>query len=148
MNDRFKFRIFEKVTQTMVELDAVGYSSFDPFKEGKSRLIMIPSGLGNTFHYDKQCLYDNEKFSEPMQCTGITDKNGKLIYEGDVLKIHTVWEHRPYYYAIVKWQRNRYKFQKIEKGVFLGDIAPLKAFANSEVVGNIYENPGLLGVGE
>ena len=87
---------------------------------------------------------EDENIAVIMQCTGIADKNGKLIYEGDVLKIHTVWEHRPYYYAIVKWQRNRYKFQKIGKGVFLGDIAPLKHFANSEVIGNIYENPELL----
>ena len=92
MNDRFKFRIFEKETKTMVELDAVGYSSFDPFKEGKSRLIMIPSGLGNTFHYEKQCLYDNEKFSEPMQSTGLKDKNGKLIYEGDILEICEIFK--------------------------------------------------------
>ena len=123
MNDRFKFRIWHKPTKTMEY-----------------------NGLWTGYPNIQKKMSDNNFII--MQCTGITDKNGKLIYEGDVLKIHTVWEHRPYYYAIVKWQRNRYKFQKIEKGVFLGDIAPLKAFANSEVVGNIYENPGLLGVGE
>ena len=119
MNDRFKFRIWHKPTKTMEY-----------------------NGLWTGYPNIQKKMSDNNFII--MQCTGITDKNGKLIYEGDVLKIHTVWEHRPYYYAIVKWQRNRYKFQKIEKGVFLGDIAPLKHFANSEVIGNIYENPELL----
>ena len=116
MNNRFKFRTFWKDEKRMYYFN----SEFPKISKEDENIAVI------------------------MQCTGIADKNGKLIYEGDVLKIHTVWEHRPYYYAIVKWQRNRYKFQKIGKGVFLGDIAPLKHFANSEVIGNIYENPELL----
>ena len=126
MNDRFKFRyLYQDKLREVIDLD------FD------NEYITVRTSPYET-------VSTGLELKNLMQCTGIADKNGKLIYEGDVLKIHTVWEHRPYYYAIVKWQRNRYKFQKIGKGVFLGDIAPLKDFANSEVVGNIYENPGLL----
>ena len=140
MNDRFKFRIFEKVTQTMVELDAVGYSSFDPFKEGKSRLIMIPSGLGNTFHYDKQCLYDNEKFSEPMQCTGLKDKNGKLIYEGDILLSLATKSH----IGVVCWDKEKAYFKINGKGIAYNALQTFCSKKAFEVIGNIYENPELL----
>ena len=163
MQDRFKFRIFEYETKEMVELDAVGYSSFDPFAEGKSRLIMIPSGLGNTFHYDKQCLYDNDKFSEPMQCTGLKDKNGKLIYEGDIVKINT-WMDKivpddfdyryenekgfALYQIFYNQEKTRFEAQCIkytkEKPYrcFLLEYVP----TNHKVIGNIYENPELLEV--
>ena len=139
MNDRFKFRIFEYETKEMIELDAVGYSSFDPFAEGKSRLIMIPSGLGNTFHYDKQCLYDNDKFSEPMQCTGLKDKNGKLIYEGDIVEVincrgaNAVVEYN-IDLAMFKLKGEKFSpsaLQHIRKDYF-------------EVIGNIYTDAHLL----
>lgn len=149
MNDRFKFRIFEKETKTMVELDAVGYSSFDPFKEGKSRLIMIPSGLVNTFHYDKQCLYDNEKFSKPMQCTGIADKNGKLIYEGDVLK--NLLNGKKYKVAWVGCQASFELHQILspndedyKKAQPIAIYFANGGFQRFQVLGNIYENPELL----
>ena len=129
MNDRFKFRVWCENNQ-----------------EWEKDTILISNKNMYEIRNDKFTKYtDTDPKNHIINfCTGLKDKNGKLIFEGDVLKIHTVWEHRPYYYAIVKWQRNRYKFQKIGKGVFLGDIAPLKHFANSEVLGNIYENPELL----
>ena len=133
MQDRFKFRIFEYETKEMVELDAIGYSSFDPFAEGKSRLIMIPSGLGNTFHYDKQCLYDNDKFSEPMQSTGLKDKNGKLIYEGDIVKETLTDFINEEIITVVKWDKLNvtYNLENLQN-------------CEIEVIGNIYENEELL----
>ena len=144
MNDRFKFRIFEKETKIMVELDAVGYSSFDPFKEGKSRLIMIPSGLGNTFYYDKQCLYDNEKFSKPMQCTGLKDNNGKLIYEKDILLSP---DNDEPYMVIVEWDNEKgyivkaWNGKEFEYALSDDTLESLKYF---QIIGNEFENPELL----
>lgn len=74
----------------------------------------------------------------PMQFTGLKDKNGKGIYEGDYVKCraeHPVgmkWEPE----GVVVWENGRYHFQNM--GL---DNAMVQTL---EVIGNIYENPELL----
>ena len=80
-----------------------------------------------------------------MQSTGIKDKNGVEIYEGDILKLHAIFlapddkigylEYSPKYgYAII-FEGNRLYRQE-----FWARTKKL----NYEVIGNIYENPELL----
>ena len=80
--------------------------------------------------------FENPYFSQQlkvMQFTGLHDKNGKEIYEGDFIK------------------QSDGQIAKItfEPFAFCAYKIPLGAFADSwskiiEVVGNIYENPELL----
>ena len=71
-----------------------------------------------------------------MQFTGLLDKNGKEIYESDVLKIYYEGNQRSYLKK-VKWLND-----PINKGRW--DALDNCVFISCEVVGNIYENPELL----
>ena len=76
------------------------------------------------------------------QYTGLKDKDGKEIYEGDVVRI---WadpkDYNGYkghnYIGVVEWD-------EFILGFILSDGHGLKDFEFIEIVGNIYENPELL----
>ena len=90
-----------------------------------------------TFFKEYQDAVDGENEPILMQYTGLKDKNGKEIYEGDIVKKEwiefTNKEHREQI-VDVQWITNGY-------GAIFHEPEKL------EVIGNIYENPGLLGGG-
>lgn len=77
------------------------------------------------------------------QCTGLKDKNGKLIWENDIVRD----EHGNFYKAF--WQNNYYQFSWIcvKSDVFLigakWDLWSFRSF-EIEVIGNIFDNPELV----
>jgi uncharacterized phage protein (TIGR01671 family) len=77
---------------------------------------------------------------EIMQFTGLHDKNGKEIYEGDILRTDAEKE----YISAVAYEQAGFKVDSYsDKDVceHLENIAP---HHSAEVIGNIYENPELL----
>ena len=69
-----------------------------------------------------------------MQYTGLKDKNGKEIYEGDIIK------SQEFYPSVVKYDDDYAQFEA-------GGVNFLDASNHTlewEVIGNIYENPDLL----
>lgn len=91
----------------------------------------------------------NEIFNDPendgrvvyMQYTGLKDKNGVDIYEGDII-------------TIPAWRNARFKVV-FEAGMFRAvegerkiSLATFKGEVRCEVIGNIYENPKLLEASE
>lgn len=72
-----------------------------------------------------------------MQYTGLKDKNGKEIYEGDLIHL-PAWN--PNIVEIV-FNRGAFCFRFASSDAFYHDI---KYVEDAKVIGNIYENPELL----
>ncbi len=119
MNGRFKFRAWDegKMVYDVVPAD------------GEIWKIIGMSGEHNI-------LYEDEKI---MQCTSLKDKNGKLIFEGDIVKIQgdcgeenvNVWWGDAY----GSWMCLVCMHEDQELNLYNEE---------AEIIGNIYENPELL----
>ncbi len=80
-----------------------------------------------------------------MQFTGLTDKNGKKVFEGDIIKVNDDYDEYgmaageiyEIYFAYGGF-RLKPKYRKRAKGYYAEDGNDFK------VIGNIYENPELL----
>lgn len=81
---------------------------------------------------------------EPQQCTGLKDKNGKLIYEGDIVTVRRnhLGEHFVGKNYVVRFYRYQYWLHNC--GYHPLENFSYRANQNLEVIGNIYENPELL----
>ena len=121
MNDRFKFRAWNKETKTM------HYGAEQTYDCLMGIPVVYLSSFGDV-------LDDEDYIVE--QCTGLKDKNGKLIYEGDILYCMVNCPRK----GIVEFYRNAFCLN--ENGSYSEDIV----FSDKccEVLGNIHENPELL----
>lgn len=82
-----------------------------------------------------------------MQFTGLHDKNGKEIYEGDVVRFYIDDEAMQYTYT-VEWDDFSYKLihatPHLDRLCWGGINRISEIGWEVEVIGNIYENPELL----
>ena len=74
-----------------------------------------------------------------MQSTGLVDKNGKEIFEGDIVKMSKDVYSEPTYYEVVRHYGGAYRLESKQHGCELW-----LRHTDCKVVGNIYENPELL----
>lgn len=92
----------------------------------------------------------NAKDVELMQYTGMKDKNGVKIFEGDVVRTHFSFEHEvtqePF---VIKWNKECAMFEGSKPKPLEDDYLVTFSFFPEqrflyEVIGNIHENPELL----
>lgn len=118
---------------------------------------------GLVFEYQKPTVIENigENYKEDtdakalMQFTGLNDKNGKEVYEGDFIRMkQQTWAYAEHLMQ-VQWSEEYASFQAMVVST-LGHLdgtakvgTPYSmsvATKHGEVIGNIYENPELLKV--
>ena len=81
---------------------------------------------------------------EIMQYTGLKDKNGKEIYEGDIVKGWVPDPEKDEDISNATIEYHGSSFDVYEGKTFVGDLESCTLNRSIEVVGNIYENKELL----
>ena len=85
-------------------------------------------------------VYDFDEV-EFMENTGLKDKNGKYIYEGDIVTVNGTWN------CIIEYEQSSCAFvlKSIDSRWSVGYFGNYDAIEEMlEVIGNVYENEELL----
>lgn len=142
MQDRFKFRAWHKKRKKMYEVLHFHTATWDNGGEW-----VTAKGFNIITQQDIHIQIE-PKDSFIMQCTGLKDKNGREIYDGDILKFKLLEDFAAFgtnekYVEIIApviYEYGGFFIEQSENSIFLGQL-PMREI---EVVGNIYENPELL----
>ena len=76
---------------------------------------------------------------ELMQSTAMVDRDGRIIFEGDIVKMSKDVYSEPTYYEVVRHRGGAYRLESKQHGCELW-----LRHTDCEVVGNVYENKELL----
>lgn len=123
-----RYRAWDKIHKTMYEVDDIMSIDF-----GKSEISV------KTLFFDQTNRYDFDDIVL-MQSTGLTDKNGKEIFEGDILD-----SEDGFLAGIVELRQDLGMF--VSTLIKYNNFERLGSIANSrEIIGNICSDLGLLEV--
>ena len=115
---------------------------FRAFHNGAKEML-YENRVGDVFKW-----YQEHQDIEIMQFTGLTDRNGKEIYEGDIVKLHA----GHYLNAIVSWfdsltwdsGGSSHPGFYCKEWIEFDELNYICGFYDTIVIGNIYEHPELI----
>ena len=138
----YKFRVWDTENKEMLKVQELDFE--DTFYGG--RLSIRTDQYNDYFDIEDMIL---------MQYTGLKDKNGKEIYEGDIVKVKLYkGEEEKYFIGKVEYFGSNFIVDTDNNSEY--HIYDLDGFGidyrynleDCEVIGNIYDNPELLEEGE
>lgn len=134
MSREVKFRIWDKTSNRMLYQDDFERVELDT----KNKMVSLVRS--ETIESSYVLDYEDSIEAEIMQYTGLKDKNGKKVYEDDIIQ----YSHKAVG-MILRKVRMKYGMWGIE-GIVKGTQIPFANILESEyeVIGNIHENPELL----
>lgn len=122
-----KFRAWMKSLKWMCEVTVIDYDL---------RSVDI-CRIGDIEHYTEMTVRKDEVIL--MQSTGLFDKNGTEIFEGDIVGMRKHTLANQHYYEVFKHRGGTFRL----RNKFYGCELWLR-HEHCEVLGNIYENPELM----
>ena len=135
MNDRYLYKAKRKHESKFFKKGewVEGAYYIEPYTDKCFIIQWNSTGLG----FNEFIEVDGESV---CQCTGLKDKNGKLIWENDIFNSGNL---------VVRWREELASYCLTKKGWmyqhFFGEAVDA---CDCEVIGNIFDNPELLEVGE
>lgn len=137
-----KFRAWDKNKKRILPVTLMEFSEW-----------WVSCAYQEDLHYGERNSFKNEETDRHilMQYTGLHDKNGKEIYEGDILCIEIHGDRDLKDKSVIASGNEAVVWQNSSFGVIWGnrrEFTRFDGFANTtfEVIGNTYENRGLLEV--
>lgn len=123
-----RFRAWDKIHKTMYEVDDIMSIDF-----GKSEICV------KTLFFEQTNRYDFDDIVL-MQSTGLTDKNGKEIFEGDIID-----STDGFLTGVIEF--------RVSLGMFISELVEYNNFerlcnvaSSRKIIGNIWESPALVEV--
>lgn len=120
-----RYRAWDKIHKTMYEVDDIMSIDF-----GKSEIGV------KTLFFDQTNRYDFDDIVL-MQSTGLTDKNGKEIFEGDIIDTTD-----GFLTGVIEF--------RVSLGMFVSELVEYNNFerlcnvaSSREIIGNIWKHPEL-----
>lgn len=125
---KYEFGQCWAIGSLVISEDVYGNVQYKIVKKTGVKYIVIPETIG--------------------QYTGLTDKNSKKIFEGDIVReymenIENEYDYHCFDCGRVFWYQQQSQFLRTSKG-FPEDCDKITDNREYEVIGNIYDNPELL----
>ncbi|WP_367357620.1 YopX family protein [Mesotoga sp.] len=127
----WEFRVWDLTRQKMLKTEKVEVSRIET-----SVKVRLPEGIKTLVNSKR---YPTDRKFLLMESSGITDKNGEMIFSEDILSVKGSR-------GVAYYQPAKAAFVVRELGLMGEEKLLAEVKEDAEVIGNVYENPEMLHV--